>query len=178
MNVLSKTCLLSLISWMLFSSTVLSAVYTSPSYNEFRIFYITRSKNQNIVCYDARFKSNGQIDTSEPVHAYWINQTDKPGEKSDLSYIQNKLAYGYSSSINNKNEIEISLVAFPDRKLRIHSAGPGKAEGRMRINGTEAVLNRIHVEADPSNSLRVLYVDLFGQNPENGKAITERIYNK
>jgi hypothetical protein len=95
-----------------------------------------------------------------------------------LSYIQNKLAYGYSSSINNKNEIEISLVAFPDRKLRIHSAGPGKAEGRMRINGTEAVLNRIHVEADPSNSLRVLYVDLFGQNPENGKAITERIYNK
>lgn len=165
---------------VLFSSffTVLTPDVMAVGNDEHRIFHISRSKNKNIVCYDARFTKDGKLNTEDPVHAYWINQTDKPGERSDLSYIQNKMAYGYHFSRNQAGEVEISLVAFPDRKLRLVISGAGLVEGRMLINGKESRLSRIHVQADPSNSLRVLYIDLFGNSLEGFKQVSERIYNK
>jgi hypothetical protein len=142
-----------------------------------RIFHIERSKNKNIVCYDANILATRKLDIENPIHAYWINQTDHPGERSDLNYIQNKLAYGYSYSKNGDGSVEVSLVPLPARKLTVFVDERGQVHGKIMISGKPAYISKIYVQADPSNSLKVLYVDIFGLEISTGKAVNERILN-
>lgn len=142
-----------------------------------RIFHIERSKNKNIVCYDANILVTRKLNQEDPIHAYWINQTDHPGERSDLSFIQNKMAYGYSYSKNADGSIEVSLVPLPARKLTVFVDAKGQVHGKIMISGKASYISKIYVQADPSNSLKVQYVDIFGTEIATGKAITERILN-
>ncbi len=166
------------VTLFVFSLLTESYAVTPISGAEQRVFHIERSKNKNIVCYDANILATRKLNTEKPVHIYWINQTDHPGEKSDLNYVQNKLAYGYSHSKNSDGSVEISLMAFPDRKLNLSVDNRGVARGKMLISGKPAYLSKIYVQADPSNSLRVLYVDLFGIDVSTGTQVTERIVHK
>jgi len=143
--------------------------------DDLRVFFIARSKNANIVCYDVNLDKKGNIDTDEPLNVYWINKTDHPGERSGLSYIQNKLAYGYSSKSIGKGSFEISLVAFPSRKLILEHDQKGHYRGRMMIDGKQALLNRIYVQAKPDSFLKVAWVDLTGTEIDGGNPLKERI---
>lgn len=141
-----------------------------------RIFFIARSKNANIVCYDLNVDKKGLVVEDKPINVYWINKTDHPGERSGLSYIQNKMAYGYDSRYMGKGSYEISLVAFPGRKLFLEKGTKGEGYyGRMLINGRQAVLSRIFVQAKPESFLKVAWIELTGTDMENGKTLTERI---
>lgn len=149
--------------------------YTGAHDDADRIFFIARSKNANIVCYDLKTDKRGNIDEKEPLKVYWINKTDHPGEVSELSYIQNKMAYGYSSKALGKGIYEISLVAFPSRKLLITRNEKGKYQGRMVIGGQQAVLTKIFVQAKPESFLKVAWIELTGTSLEGGKVLSERI---
>lgn len=156
-----------------------------PSYQSFsgglpgegnRLFIIERSKNANVVCYDVNFDKRNRIDKDRPLRVYWINHTDRPGEISDLNYIQNKFAYGYASRSLPNGVFEVTLVAFPSRKLFIEANAKGNYFGRIMINGRQAILQKIYVQAKPDNSLKVAWVELYGQEVGSGQALTERIY--
>lgn len=166
-----------LIAWGVFIITSSFTTNSSPANdNDKRVFYIARSKNANIVCYDFNLDAKGVLVEKEPLKVYWINQTDHPGERSGLSYIQNKMAYGYSFRYMGKGSYEISLVAFPSRKLWVEKKPTGKGyRGRMIINGRESVLNKIYVQAKPESFLKVAWVELTGTDIESGKVMTERI---
>lgn len=143
-----------------------------------RIFHIERSKNKNIVCYDANILATRKLNQEDPIHAYWINQTDHPGERSDLSFVQKKLAYGYSYTKNADGSVEVSLVPLPARKLTVLVDNKGQVHGKILISGKPSYISKIYVQADPSNSLKVQYVDIYGIEIATGKLITERILNK
>lgn len=140
-----------------------------------RLFIIARSKNANLICYDLNYISPGKLDPEKPIHVYWLNQTDRPGTTDELSYIQEKLAYGYTSRLLGANRWEVSLVAFPQRKLLLEKTDEGEFRGRITIGGRQAVLKKIFVQADPDNSLKVRWVDVFGIDMETGKEVKERI---
>jgi hypothetical protein len=55
------------------------------------LFIIERSKNANVVHYDAQLTADGEIDPNEPVIAYWVMlATD--GHREELNWIEKKKA--------------------------------------------------------------------------------------
>src|SRR4030043_353480 len=59
------------------------------------LFIIERSKNANVVHYDARLTADGKLDPKEPVIAYWILLAED-GRRKGLSWIEKKMAYGFT----------------------------------------------------------------------------------
>lgn len=142
-----------------------------------RMFHISRSVNANLVCYDVRLK-NGHLDASDPVHVYWHNRTDKPGELNELSYIQRKMAYGYKIVNKGVDEVEIKLTAYNKRSLKVCKRN-GKWVSLININGKPSFLQEIKVKSKEGNSLAVEYIWLVGVLASDGKTVVkEQIFNK
>ena len=68
-----------------------------------RIFFVSRNLNKNIIVYDVNLK-NGKLDTDKPLHPYWYRLEENPITTGELTFIQRKLAYGYSVEEEGNNE--------------------------------------------------------------------------
>lgn len=139
-----------------------------------RLFYIERSKNKNIVCYDLNPGVKGKPDDKNPLSVYWINREEHPGQQDALSYIQSKLAFGYAIIGKHSGVIAIELNAVKDRKLTIEWDGE-KYFCQTNINKQPSALYKIYVKTKTSNSIQVEYVDIYGYNVNTGLLVTERI---
>ena len=73
----------------LLAAPAAAQIKTSP------LFIIERSKNANVVHYDARLTADGNLDPKEPVIAYWVLLA-KDGGREKLSWIEKKKAYGFT----------------------------------------------------------------------------------
>ena len=80
-----------------------------------RLFYIARSANKNLVCYDINLK-NGKMDIQKPLKVYWVNREEHPGEIGELSFFQRKMAYGYKLLSANNTACVCTLNAYSKRK--------------------------------------------------------------
>lgn len=136
-----------------------------------RLFQITRSLNRNIVCYDLNLTGGG-INTKNPIHVYWENHEAHPGQTSELSYVQRKMAFGYTKKSASANEAVIVLTAYPKRNVRI-SKRNGKWEAFVSINGKECQLTEIYAKA--KNAVTVEYIELRGKAVSDGSAQKETI---
>lgn len=154
----------------------LNATSSTSDDSPYRLFHIARSKNANLVCYDVNLKGKSP-DEDSPIHVYWINRTDHPGERSELNYIQRTMAYGYSSKKLGDGSFEVSLVAFPERKLILLKDG-NVWKSRIVINGKLAWLQKIFVQAKPESFMKVAWIELTGVDIKTGAALTERIIQK
>jgi len=61
------------------------------------LFIIERSKNANVVHYDARLDADGRLDPKEPVVAYWIMLAED-GRRENLNWIEKRKAYGFDQA--------------------------------------------------------------------------------
>lgn len=142
---------------------------------ETRLFHIERSKNRNIVCYDLNADAAGGAPNGKsPLSVYWINREKHPGQQGALSYIQQKLAYGYSVAGKQDGVIVIELNALKSRKIILDRNG-GKYICRMEINKHPSALLKVYVKTKTGNSLQVEYVDIQGYDLATGTPVTERI---
>lgn len=139
-----------------------------------RLFYIARSLNRNLVCYDANLKE-GKLDLEAPVEVYWLNRTDRPGHTNGLNFIQRKLAYGYKVVQREDDACQIVLSAY-ERNISIRK-DQGRYQAFVDIQGAPARLVSLYVKTKPNNSMSVEYVELQGYAVSTGKWITERIEN-
>ena len=71
------------------------SIYADKTSN---LFVIERSKNANVVSYDAVLTDDGKIKEESPIDAYWLLYAYKKGEREELSAFDKK-AYG---SLGNK----------------------------------------------------------------------------
>ncbi len=141
---------------------------------ETRLFHIERSKNKNIVCYDLNADAAGAPDGKSPLSVYWINREEHPGQQGPLSYIQQKLAYGYNVVGKQDDVIVIELNAVKNRKITL-DRNDGKYICRMEINKHPSALLKVYVKTKTSNSLQVEYVDIQGYDLATGTSVSERI---
>jgi len=140
------------------------------------LFRIERSKNKNIVQYDACLLKNN-ISDENPVQAYWVLTN---GKKEQLSAIENKQAYGIESKEKlGKNKYRISLAALKDRDIVVEKI-KGDYKALVKINGESSILERVYVESEePTIGLpKVHYVEVFGRNLSTNKSVKERITPK
>lgn len=152
--------------------TAVPAVADDITYD--KLFFIQRSKNANEVHYDARVQRDGALDPKEPMVGYWLNKAED-GSRSSITMMQ-KIAYGYSVEKTPKGAWALKLKAFKERDMWIVKANNGKWRVLTTISGKQAYMSRLYVATDESGVIpKVLYVDVFGEETANGKAVKEHI---
>lgn len=141
------------------------------------LFKIERSKNENVVQYDACILSDGDLLGSDPVSVYWIL---KNGQREDLSGIERLLVYGIRIGKKiEKDKVEISLVALADRKVIVEK-NDGKYRVVVSINGEKSVLEKVYIKSKEEliGPPKVLYIDIFGRTLADDTPVQERIVPK
>ena len=138
-----------------------------------RLFYIARSLNKNLVCYDANLK-DGRLDTKSPLNIYWVNREERPGERGSLSFFQKKMAYGYKIVSEGDDCSEVTLTAYAGKTLKIHRLD-GRYVCTTTITGRVAILQSLYVQSHSGNPLSVDYVELRGITVDTGDPVSERV---
>lgn len=141
------------------------------------LFKIERSKNKNIVQYNACLLQNDRISDENPVEAYWV-LTD--GNKEELNFLENKQAYGIKGKEKlGENKFRILLAALKDRDIIVQKIG-GNYKAVVRINSKPSILERVYVNSEEKSMglPTVHYVDLFGKALKTNHPVKERITPK
>ena len=151
------------------------AWFASPAGAENRnLFVIERSKNANIVKYDARIGKDGAIDKKQPVEAYWVLKAED-GRRQELS-ILDKRAYGFSVTWDTDQRCyRMTITPFRAREIRI-TESKGAPEADTVINGKPACLQKIFIKSvECFPKPKVQYMVLFGKDKKTGKDMYEKI---
>jgi hypothetical protein len=142
------------------------------------LFVIERSKNKNVVAYDAKRGPSGDWDSSEPVVAYWLLNGDKD-KREELNQIERDRAYGVDVTPGPSPEI-LSMVfkAQPKRQFTVRML-KGCPVVTVSIRGRDAILRKLFIKSKETLVLpRVEYVDFFGEDAQTGEALREKFEPK
>jgi hypothetical protein len=140
-----------------------------------RLFVITRSKNANIVRYDVRLKSDGSLDSAQPMVAYWILAAEN-NRRESLSWLERRLAYGYEVTDVRDDGFRLRLAAFERRPLRVERDAAGAFRARTQIGNRPAFLRRVFVDTSERGVLpSVNYLELHGSDAARSTPVSERL---
>lgn len=130
------------------------------------LFHIERNKNANIVQYDAQLAPDGRLLSREPVVGYWIRLANE-GEIKELSWVQQKFAYGFKAKLNEKeNTVILDMAAKLGRTILVRRDDEDY-RAIAEIDGVESFIEKIYISASGSGmSTRVDYIELFGEAVE------------
>ncbi len=139
------------------------------------LFHIERSKNANIVQYDAQVAEDGRLFKKEPVVAYWIRLNEQ-GQKQELSWLQRTFAYGFKTDLDkSRGMAEINMKADVGQVIKVVRHGD-KFRATITIDGAPSYFEKMYIDAKRKGlSLDVYYVELFGEDIKTGEARYEKI---
>lgn len=154
------------------ATTALAARLAEPGTQP--LFRIERSKNSNVVQYDARLTASGSLERNEPVDVYWVKV--EKGIRKELDWMQRRLAYGYSSHFDRERQVlTLDMAADIGRLIDVRE-GDGQYRAEIEIAGRTATLERVYVESLETGVLpQVLFIDLHGRDAETGEPLSERL---
>jgi hypothetical protein len=147
-----------------------------PSGNPYQLFFLQRDPNTNTIVYELNYKSNGDLDTENPVHAFWIKYQDK-GQKEELNYIQRNFAYGMKSKTLSKDHFELHFVSYKTKLFFLKKGADNKFTLFTEINNKQAIIKQIYVRVKGGTFWlpNVEYVELKGIDPATGAEMVERM---
>lgn len=137
------------------------------------LFKIERSKNANIVQYDAQVSPDGSLLKKKPVVAYWVRLAEQ-GQVQELSWIQ-KFVYGFKARFDKSGEtIDLDMAVDIDRIITVIRDGD-EYRATIIIDGALTYFEKIFVSSSRKGwKITVYYVELYGQDVETGEARYER----
>jgi len=140
-----------------------------------RLFRVERSKNANVVVYDALVTPDGRLQSGSPVDAYWLTLA-KDGQREKLSRIQRRFAYGFKTRFLDEDTVVMNMAADLGREITVDVV-EGVPRAVTDIDGSDAVLDRIYVKSIEKKLWpSVEYLELFGVDAMTGEERYERIY--
>lgn len=139
------------------------------------LFHIERSKNANIVQYDAQVAEDGKLFRKEPVVAYWIRLNEQ-GQKQELNWLQRTLAYGFKTDLDKSREVaEVNMKADVGQTIKVVRDG-NRFRATIIIDGAPAYFEKMYIDSKRKGlSVDVYYVELFGEDIKTGEARYEKI---
>ena len=139
------------------------------------LFTIQRSKNANIVQYDAQLTPDGKLDPKEPVIAYWVMLAED-GRKQKLMWIEREMAYGFKAKYDADGDFVImDMVADIRRTVKVRERG-GVFRAETVIGGQPAFVEKIYVKSSEGGILPTVdYVELSGRDVETGNGCYEKV---
>ena len=152
----------------LICQSLMDAVSPAQSVADQPLFHIERSKNANVVQYDARVLPDGKLHGKEPVTVYWIRHAEQ-GQRRELSWVQRTFAYGLDARTADDGEsARLELKANIGRDLTVQRDGQS-FRAVADIGGEPAWLDRIFVDSEGKGlSTRVNYIELHGRAVDGG----------
>ena len=163
-----------LVCLMFFCCSLIFALETENA-----LFHIERSKNPNIVCYDAVLNSDGQINKQTPVDAYWIPLAEKAGKREELNTFDKKF-YGFDTKYNEKdNNFDLILKFVEGKKMTILIID-GKPKVKILINNIESYLTKIYIQSTEKwlEKPSISYYALYGTTIDGNEPVEEKIIVK
>src|SRR6202012_526344 len=121
--------------------------YPVPPVTSQRLFYLQRTSNTNTIVYDLNLTSEGKLNASDPVKAYWIRYAEN-GQTQDLNYLQRKFAYGLTAKPLENGNFDIRFVSYKKFPLTLMKAEDGKYHIFALIAQKQVMLNRIFVKIE------------------------------
>jgi hypothetical protein len=139
------------------------------------LFIIERSKNANVVHYDARLDADGKLDPKEPVIAYWIMLAED-GRREELNWIEKRKAYGFDIKPDRSgNGYRMTVVSAPDRPITVKQEGQ-VVRAELVIDGRPAVLEKMYINSSEGlMGPKVHYIELHGKDIQTGEKRFEKI---
>jgi hypothetical protein len=147
-------------------------IKTSP------LFIIERSKNANVVHYDAQLTADGKLDPKEPVIVYWVMRAED-GRREELNWLEKDKGYGFDIKPDpSVNGYKMTLRGDPQRQITVKKEGDAiRAEGV--IGGQQAVLEKIYINASTGlTGPKVHYIMLYGKDLKTGGKLSQKIVPK
>jgi hypothetical protein len=148
--------------------SVSTALCSDPLRRE-PLFKIERSKNANIIQYDARIGPDGKLDAERPIVAYWVRLAEE-GQVEPLSWLQRKFAFGFDAEYDPLTDsASMEMAVDVGRSIRVVRDGD-VYRAMTNIGQWEAFLDRIYIKAHKHGLLiTVEYVDVFGRDTKTGE---------
>jgi len=164
--------LCSLLALTLFCAPLLAQAETLTSQP---LFHIERSKNANIVQYDAQVAADGKLFKKDPVVGYWIRLNEE-GQRKELSWLQRTFAYGFDAKLDKGRETaEINMKADVGQAIKVVRDGD-RFRATITIDGAPSYFEKMYINANRKGlSLDVHYVELFGEDMKTGEARYEKL---
>lgn len=141
-----------------------------------QLFYLQRDPDINTIIYALNIDSDGLLNRSNPVLAYWVRYADQ-GQTEKLSFIQRKMAYGIHHKELAPNVYELHVQAYKPLKIILSkNEKTEKYQALVNINDKKILLNRIFVRINGGSLFKpnVQYIEICGHNTANGKEINYR----
>jgi len=164
------------------------------------LFLIARSKNLNLVIYEALVeeKDSKTLRVKKPVDVYWLDvdpayvaANRKKGVKSDrseLNFLESYQAYGvgFEAVKDKTGQYDLKLVAVPDRPIRLSIDEKGIPHTSINLTSSESKekeacsLDKVYVSTTEGwlSIPKVEYVELFGTSLKTGKPVIEKVFVK
>jgi hypothetical protein len=160
-------------------SFMLLSVISVYADNTKNLFVIERSKNANVVKYDAVLNAQGKIDEKKPIDAYWLLYAEKNGKREELSAFDKK-AYGYQTTYNKeKGSFDFVLKAVKEKPmlLKLYKKVPKVV---IKINDIDCFLEKVYIESEDGalGIPKVIFYQLFGKEVSTGKPQQQKILVK
>jgi hypothetical protein len=156
----------------LLAAAATAQIKTSP------LFIVERSKNANVVHYDAQFTDDGNLDPKEPVIAYWVLLAED-GRRKKLSWIERKKAYGFTiESDRSGNSYKMTMVAVPEHQITVKQEKDA-VRAETDIDGRRAVLEKMYINT--TNGLlgpKVLSIEVYGRDLQTGEKLYKKLLPK
>lgn len=139
------------------------------------LFRVERSKNANIVQYDAQISPDGKLYRDEPVVAYWIRMAEE-GQVEKLSWIQWVFAFGFDTVMGTDGEsAEMLMRGGKDRAIKVIREGDRYC-GVVPIDGAPSCIEKIYVNANRKGlNANVKYFELWGFELGSGTPRYEKV---
>ena len=141
------------------------------------LFFIERSKNANIVQYDARLTADGVLDPKRPVDVYWVLLAED-GRHEKLSLLG---ARGYGIDIKRDSSGKswlMTLAAYPRRHITVRQTGR-VVRAEIHIAGKPSLLEKLYIDSTEGRFLpTVNCIELFGKDLETGEKRYEKLLPK
>lgn len=139
------------------------------------LFHIARSKNANIVQYDAQVAEDGKLYKKEPVVGYWIRLNEQ-GQRQELSWVQRTFAFGFSAKADKSREgATIDMKADVGEAIKVIRDGD-VYRATITIDGSPSYFEKMYIDATRDGmSLDVRYVELFGKDMKTGEDRYEKL---
>src|SRR5882757_1707547 len=116
-----------------------------PAGNANQLFYLQRTPNTNTVVYELNYDKNGELDTDNPVHVFWIRYGEK-GQRAELSFIQRHFAYGIKTKLVSKDLYEMHIVSYKKRLLYLRKTADNTFYVYTMIDNKQVMVNRIFLK--------------------------------
>ena len=138
------------------------------------LFVLARSKNANVVVYDAVRGPRGGLAASEPVAAYWLLDGEESA-REQLNGVERQKAYGVDvTAEETEGTWTMVFRARPGRRFTIRLRN-GCFVATVPISGREGIVHRLFVRTKEGLPPKVESVEFFGEDPESGAPLYEKL---